>query len=72
MATYVVLITRDVTESTAVKVEAATPEEAENLAFEKLSNSTDTEWRVDDGSWNHSEVYVTAVDRIDKEREPGT
>ena len=40
MATYTVIITRDVTESTIVEVEASTPEEAEDLAFEKLSNST--------------------------------
>jgi len=68
MATYTVIITRDVTESTIVEVEADTPEEAENLAFEKLSNSTDAEWRLDDGSWNQGDAYVTAVDRIDEKR----
>lgn len=68
MATYTVIITRDVTESTVVEVEAATPEEAEDLAFQKLSNSTDTEWRLDDGSWNQGDAYVTAVDRIDERR----
>jgi len=68
MATYAVIITRDVTESTIVEVEAGTPEEAEGLAFEKLSNSTDAEWRLDDGSWNQGDAYVTAVDRIDEKR----
>jgi len=68
MATYTVIITRDVTESTVVEVEAGTPEEAEGLAFEKLSNNTDTEWRLDDGSWNQSDACVTAVDRIDEKR----
>ena len=68
MATYTVIITRDVTESTIIEVEASTPEEAEDLAFEKLSNSTDAEWRIDDGSWNQGDAYVTAVDRIDEKR----
>jgi len=68
MATYTVIITRDVTESTVVEVEAGTPEDAEDLAFDKLSNSTDAEWRLDDGSWNQSGAYVTAVDRIDERR----
>jgi len=68
MATYAVIITRDVTESTIIEVEAGTPEEAEELAVEKLSNSTDAEWRLDDGSWNQGDAYVTAVDRIDERR----
>jgi len=65
MPTYAVIITRDVTESTTVQIEAGNPEEAEDLAFEKLSNSTDAEWRLDDGSWDQGDAYVTAVDRID-------
>lgn len=68
MAAYAVIITRDVTESTIIEVEAGTPEEVEDLAFEKLSNSTDAEWRLDDGSWNQGDAYVTAVDRIDERR----
>jgi len=68
MPTYAVIFTRDVTESTIIKVEAGTPEEAEDLAFEKLSNSTDAEWRIDDGSWNQGDAYVTAVDRVDERR----
>ena len=68
MPTYAVIVTRDVTESTIIEVEAGSMEKAEGLALEKLSDSTDAEWLVDDGSWNHSEVYVTGVDLIDEKR----
>ncbi len=64
MATYTVIITRDVTESTVIEVHAETPQQAEDIAFEKLWASDDTEWRIDDGSWNQGDAYVTAVDRI--------
>ena len=62
MPTYSVILTRDITESTVVDVRAASPEEAERLAHEKLLESTDAVWRVDDGSWNQSDIYATGVD----------
>jgi len=62
MPRYSVILTRDVTESTRVEVEAETPEQAETRAFEKLFNSTDTEWELDEGSWNKADAYVTGVD----------
>ena len=62
MPRYRVIITRDVTESTRVDVEAETPEQAETRALEKLFNSTDTEWELDEGSWNKADAYVTGVD----------
>lgn len=64
MPRYSVIITRDVTESTIVQVEAETPEQAETAAIEKLFESTDTEWELDEGSWNKGEAYVTGVDEI--------
>jgi len=62
MPRYSVIITRDVTESTRVEVEAETPEQAETAAIEELFESTDTEWELDEGSWNKGEAYVTGVD----------
>ena len=66
MPTFQVIITRDVTESTVIEVDAETKEQAEDAAFEKLLASEDTEWRLDDGSWNNGNAYVTAVDPTDK------
>lgn len=66
MPTFQVIITRDVTESTVIEVDAETKEQAEEAAFEKLLASEDTEWRLDDGSWNNGDAYVTAVDPINK------
>lgn len=62
MPRYSVIITRDVTESTIVEVEAETPAQAETAAFEKMHESTDTEWELDEGSWNKGDAYVTGVD----------
>lgn len=66
MPTFHVIITRDVTESTVIEVDADTMEQAEDAAFEKLLGSEDTEWRLDDGSWNNGDPYVTAVDPVDE------
>ena len=62
MPRYNVIITRDVTESTVVEVEAEMPEQAEVTALTKLLNSADTEWELDEGSWNKADAYVTGVD----------
>ena len=64
MPRYRVIITRDVTESTIVQVEAETPEQAETAAFEKLFESADTEWELDEGSWNKGDAYATGMDEI--------
>tara|TARA_B100000513_G_C11838334_1_gene164978 strand:+ start:345 stop:548 length:204 start_codon:yes stop_codon:yes gene_type:complete len=64
MPTFQVIITRDITESTVIEVDAETKEQAEEAAFEKLLASEDTEWRLDDGSWNNGDAYITAVDPI--------
>jgi hypothetical protein len=64
MPRYSVIITRDVTESTIVQVETETPEQAETAAIEKLFESADTEWELDEGSWNKADAYVSGVDEI--------
>ena len=64
MPTFRLIITRDVTESTVIEVEAETEEQAETAAFDKLHASTDTEWEIDEGSWNQSDAYVTGIDRV--------
>ncbi len=64
MPTYHVTITRDVTESTVVEVEAETEEQAGDTALETLRTGTETEWEVDDGSWNQGSPYVTGIDVI--------
>lgn len=67
MPTYSVILTRDITESTVVDVQAASSEEAERLAHEKLLETTDAVWRVDDGSWNQSDIYATGVDPVEED-----
>ena len=59
------LITRDVTESTSVTVEAADAEAAETAAFTVLSASSDAIWTLDEGSWNSGDPYITALDPLD-------
>jgi hypothetical protein len=61
MPTYKVIITRDITESTVVEVEAKNEEEADEVAHQKLSESMDTKWEVDDGSWNNGQQYTTGI-----------
>lgn len=64
MPKYTVILTRGVTESTTVEVEAATPDEAETAAHVALNQAENSEWEIDDGSWNNSDVYVTDVSKI--------
>jgi len=59
MAKYSVVITRDITESTVVEVEAANPDEAATAATDKMLLQEFTDWEVDDGSWNNSDLYIT-------------
>jgi hypothetical protein len=61
MPKYSVIITRDITESTVIEVEANNPEHAEEVALDTLLEQENTEWEIDDGSWNNSETYVTDV-----------
>jgi len=65
MPRFTVLITRDVTESTSVIVDAADAEVAETAAFAALSVSSDAIWSLDEGSWNNGDPYITALDPLD-------
>ena len=58
------IITRDVTESTIIEVDVEAEEQVEDAALDKLRDYVDAEWRLDDGSWNLSDVYVTGIDPI--------
>ena len=64
MPRYSVIVTRDVTESTVVEVEAEPPEQVEAAALAKLFESADIEWELDEGSWNKGDAYVTGVDEL--------
>lgn len=64
MPRYSVIVTRDVTESTVIEVEAVSPEQVEAAALTKLFESADTEWELDEGSWNKGDAYVTGVDEL--------
>ena len=64
MPRYSIIITRDVTESTVVEVEVESPEQAASAALEKLFESADAEWDLDEGSCNKGDSYVTGVDEL--------
>ena len=64
MPRFTVLITRDVTESNSVTVEAADAEAAASAAFAALSASRDAIWTLDEGSWNKGDPYITARDAL--------
>jgi hypothetical protein len=60
---FSVLLTRDVTESAKVEIDAANRDEAERLALE--CDTVALVWHVDDGhEWGLP--YVTAVDELDQ------
>jgi hypothetical protein len=61
MPKYTVIITRDLTESTFVEVEASNADAASSAAFDALLTQEDTCWEIDDGSWNNSTLYATDV-----------
>jgi len=65
MPRFTVLITRDVTESTSVIVDAVDAEAAETAAIAAWSASSDAIWSLDEGSWNNGEPYITALDPLD-------
>jgi len=61
MPRFRVKITRDVTESTCVSVEALSPEAAQIAAFEVLADMENAVWTLDEGSWNAGDAYITEV-----------
>lgn len=65
MSQFQVIVTRNVTESTFIKVDADSAAEAEAKALEEMAtNGTENEWTVDDGSWDQDSPYVTGVDPV--------
>ena len=65
MPRFRVKITRDVTESTCVAVDALSQEAAQAAAFEALAEEDDAVWTLDEGSWNAGHAYVTAIELTD-------
>jgi len=61
MPKFNVIITRDITESTCITVEAVNADAAEEAALEQLDLQPDLKWEIDDGSWNIGNPYVTDV-----------
>jgi hypothetical protein len=59
MPRFRIRITRDVSESTCVTVEATSPEAARVAAFEVLANMENTVWTLYEGSWNAGVAYIT-------------
>jgi hypothetical protein len=59
MPRYTVIITRDVTESCVVEVQAKSKIFAADKAFKWLAQSDDPKWTVDDGSGDNSDPYIT-------------
>lgn len=60
MKTFTVIVTRDVTESVVLTIEAASSEEASDRALFLVDTDLDQDWEVDDGS-NYRTPYVTDV-----------
>jgi len=69
MPLYRVLVTRDITESRHVKVEAPDEEEAMELAVERAHNGDggDDPWEIDVDSCGSSPAYVTGCDPAETE-----
>ena len=65
MPRFRIRITRDVTESTCVAVDALSQEAAQAAAFEALAEEDDAVWTLDEGSWNAGHAYVTAIELTD-------
>ena len=62
MPIYSVIITRDITESTVVEVEAETTEQAEDAALDMFFSDIVLEWKKDDCLSN---PYVTGIDPLE-------
>lgn len=64
MTKYRVIMTRDITESTTIDVEAESEEDAYAVAHAALCNDANPVWEIDDGSWNQDGPYVTGVEEV--------
>lgn len=70
MPKYKVRLAREATESTEVVVEAANPDEAEDLAFEQAGAYGENlkHWAIDDGNMN--KIYVPSSSDIEETDQP--
>lgn len=60
MRKYTIIVTRDITESCVVKVEADNMAAASDKAMDLVHGSSH-EWIVDDGSCGTSPAYITDI-----------
>jgi hypothetical protein len=65
MQRYAVIITRDITESCVVEVEAVDEDEAREAALDLLSCTEEPGWAVDDCSAQSGDAYVTGVEAVE-------
>ena len=61
MPKYAVIITRPITESTVIEVEAADSDAAEQEGIVAMQHRDDVIWQIDEGSWNDGDPYVSHV-----------
>ena len=52
MPKFNVIITRDITESACITVEAVNADTAEDAALKHLDLQPDLKWEIDEGSWD--------------------
>ena len=65
MKKFSVVITRDITESCVIEVEAADEDAARDAALDALPYNEDPGWAVDVDSAQTGEVYVTGVEAVE-------
>ena len=63
MPKYRVILTRDITESTVIEIEAKNQEAACDGAYDVLYNMSDSVWEIDDGC-ETDPPYVTGVEEV--------
>lgn len=61
MGKFRLILTRDLTESVVVEVEA----ESEDSIEWPVSIPDDVKWEIDDGSWDHSDMYITGCEPVE-------
>lgn len=68
MPKYTMIVTRDVTESALVTVEADDAVAAEEAALAAIMDAPALTWEIDDGSWDQGNPYVTETtkERVDE------
>lgn len=65
--TWKVIVTRNITESTTVTVEAANQREAQDKATEIAVHKHDQNWQVDDGS--EGDAYTNGAELVETGKE---